>query len=71
MTPEQKAAWVMAQAAMLNAEIAAMEADNLKSASNGEAVVYGAREFRGVIDKYEGTLGWNAVIGLFHDKVPL
>lgn len=65
MTPEQKAAWVMAQAAMLNAEIVAMATANSERERRGEAYAYGEDQFREVIERYEGTLSWNGVVGLF------
>lgn len=65
MTPEQKAAFITAQAALFNAEIASMTAENMQRAALGHSMAYGAEQFEEVIRKYEGVLGHNAVITFF------
>lgn len=68
MTPEQKAAFVNAQAALLNAEIAGMQAENQHRLSRGETIAYGEDGFHEAFKRYEGVLGHNAVISFFHDQ---
>jgi len=65
MTPEQKAAFVVAQAALLNARIAAMNAANANRAITGLSPAYDEGDFAKLESYYEGALGWNAVITLF------
>ena len=67
MTDEQKAAFVNAQAAMMNGRIAEMVAANMQRAAEGHSMAYSSREFCEVIGEYEGTIGHNACIELFHD----
>lgn len=64
MTPEQQSAFIIAQAAMLNAEIATMQAENLHRASRGEATAYTEEVFQATTDKYS-CLTHNAVLSLF------
>jgi hypothetical protein len=52
MTAEQKAAFVMAQAACAHAEIAGMQAENQANLANGMSVIYGEPAFASVIEKY-------------------
>lgn len=52
MTPEQSAAYVMGQAACLNAEIAGMQAENMQRAALGQSMAYDEVAFIRVIDKY-------------------
>lgn len=63
MTPEQQAAYVMAQAACAMAEIAGMQAENQKRAHRGESPAYGEDAFNSVIER--NVIGHNAVLGLF------
>lgn len=65
MTPDQKSAYINAQAALLNAEIAMMQAENTHRELCGNSIAYGGDEFQKVIDKYEFILGHNAVIERF------
>lgn len=58
MDKEARVAFVIAQAAMLNAEIAAMNAANQMREMQGQAVAYGEEEFQGVLNKYS-HLGYN------------
>jgi hypothetical protein len=67
MTDEQKAAFVNAQAAMLNAKVAAMTAENQHRLSLGQSVAFGETEFHDTIQEYECVIGHNACIELFHD----
>lgn len=63
MTPEQKAAYVMAQAACAMAEVAAMDAENRWLVSVGRTPSYGAEAFEAVITR--NVIGHNAVLALF------
>lgn len=56
LTPEQTAAFANAQAALLNAEIKAMEAENMHRLHIGQSVAYGADEFERVIANYRQFL---------------
>ena len=62
MDDAQRAAFVMAQAALLNAEIAAMTAENQATIAMGSPPPYTLGNFREVIGRYEGILGHNAAI---------
>lgn len=67
MTPEQKAAYVVAQAALLNATMAQMTADNLFATSRGECAPYNELHFESHIQEFEATIGHNALMELFKD----
>ena len=57
MTAEQKAAYVKAQAAMLNAEIAAAQAENENRAHRGLSPAYDEKViFDNIIRRYEPNL---------------
>jgi hypothetical protein len=56
-----KVAYVLAQVACANAEIAGMQAENQLRALSGFLPAYGEKEFVAVIERY--TIGHNAVIG--------
>ena len=60
MTPEQSAAYVLAQAIAASAEIESMKAANWMREMKGETIAYGEKDFLDVIDKY--GLHHNAVI---------
>lgn len=64
MTPEQKAAFVMAQAACAMARIAAMQAENQHRIYRGEALAYTEQAFMAVID--DTCIGHDEVILLFN-----
>jgi hypothetical protein len=63
MTQEQQAAYVVAMAACVNAEVAAMQAENQQRANRGESVAYTESAFRDLITNY--GIHHNAVIGMF------
>ena len=63
MTPEQKAAFINAQAAILNAQIAGMVSENMNRANRGEALAYTEDDFTKLIDA--SCLGHNNVVGFF------
>lgn len=52
MTPEQKAAYIVAQTALLNAEIAQACAANIDRMDGGKAPAYGEHGFQQIIDRY-------------------
>lgn len=64
MTPEQAAAFVIAQAACAMTEVAAMLAEDRLAAIQGHNCHLG-NEYRAVIEQY--TVGHNAVLQLFQD----
>jgi hypothetical protein len=63
MTPEQKAAYVISQAACALAELEAMKAANWMRERRGEVIAYSEEAFMDLDKKY--CIGHNAVIGLF------
>lgn len=63
MTEEQKAAFIIAQAACAMARIAGMQAENVWCQSNGESLKYGEEAFAAIENEY--MIGYNAVIGYF------
>ena len=63
MTPEQQAAFIMAQAACLMAEIAGMQADNQHLAQAGLPPRYLSGDFHNVIAR--SGCGHNDVISFF------
>ena len=66
MTAEQKAAYVMAQAAMLNAEIAAAQAENENRAHCGLSPAYDEKViFDNIISRYD-NLSHNYLIEFFN-----
>lgn len=65
MTPEQKAAYVMAQSVSAMAAIEGMKAANREQAWRNCPLVYDKAAFDSVINDY--GLSHNAVMGLFRD----
>jgi len=63
MTPEQKAAYVTAQAACALAETAGMQAENQRRGRQGEPIAYTEIDFTNVI--LRNGIHHNAVIKLF------
>lgn len=66
MNEQQRSAFVIAQAAMLNAEIAAMQAENQMRAHRGETPAYADMEFNAVIGRYN-ILTWNGCLSYLRD----
>ena len=64
MTDEQKAAYVIAQAACLMATVAGMQAENQHRMNCGNSIAYGEEAFQRAID--ESYCTHNAVLALFH-----
>lgn len=67
MTPEQKAAFVYARAAMLNTLIAAMQAENSYRQMRGEILSYKEEAFFRIYEEYSHDLSSNAMLKLFLD----
>lgn len=65
MTPEQKAAFIMAQAASAIGQIFAMHAENAKYHFSGLETPYGKEEYAKVITDH--GLDHNAVVSFFQD----
>ena len=65
MTPEQKAAYIQAQAACAMADVAGMQAENMQREHRGEAMAYVEEDFVEIPNKY--GIHCNAVITFFHD----
>jgi hypothetical protein len=63
MTPEQRAAYIMAMAACAMAEVAGMQAENQARAHRGEATAYNEQAFNDVISR--NGIHHNAVLTLF------
>lgn len=65
MTPEQKAAYIMAQAASLMAEVAGMQAENQMRAHRGEALAYPEQAFADAVEHH--VVGHNEVVLFFRE----
>jgi len=65
MTPEQKAAYVMAQSVAAMATIEGMKAENRKREARGDTLAWNKESFDSVIENY--GLGHNQLMGLFRD----
>ena len=65
MTPEQKAAFIVAQAAMLNSLIAGMQAENAMRSHRGETPAYVEEDFFRLHQEYASVIGHNAVLEYF------
>lgn len=63
MTPEQQAAYIIAQAACMHAEIEGMRAANLGRVINNDPLLYTEADYAGLPDKY--GVHHNAVIAFF------
>ena len=63
MTDEQKAAYIMAQAACVMAETAAMQAENMQREHLGQSMTYNEDHFVALIAHY--GIHHNAVLSLF------
>lgn len=65
MTPEQKAAFVMAQAACAIALTHSLHAANLVSVGAGKGLVHGPEAFEALINQHQ--IGWNDVISFLQN----
>lgn len=63
MTPEQQAAFVIAQATCATADIVAMQAENAADIAAKARPTWTGADFRAVIERY--GIHHNAVIGFF------
>ncbi len=63
MTDEQKAAFIMAQAAVLNATVAGMVAENYEQMQRDGSLVYGEQDFQNRINA--SACHHNAVVTFF------
>lgn len=63
MTDEQKAAYIMAQAAAAMAAVAGMQAENAHRISCGQSIAYGEEAFIKVGEEY--TIHHNSVLSFF------
>jgi len=70
MTNNQAAAYVMAQAALMNCRVAGMVAENMQRAALGHSMAYGTDEFFAVEREFDAVIGHNAVCTLFLDSTP-
>lgn len=70
MTDEQKAAYVNAQTALLNAEIVGMVAENNQREAVGASMAYVEHDFNFVIQKYERMLSANSLDAFFREEPP-
>lgn len=66
MTPEQQAAFVNAQTALLNCEVAGMVAENQVRQSLGQSMAYDETAFVAKYKEYVNVLGHNAVVSFFN-----
>lgn len=67
MDKESRIALIIAQAAMLTAEIAMAQAANKERDLKGLNIAYGEDEMYAIIQRYESTLGYNEVILALRD----
>ncbi len=67
MDKESRIALIIAQAAMLNAEIAMAQAANKERDLRGLNIAYGEAEMFAIIQRYDSTLGYNEVILALRD----
>ena len=61
---EHDYAMVIAQVALLNCEVAGMQAENQQRAACGHSVAYGEDAFESVRKRYEPVIGYNAIISM-------
>lgn len=57
-------AFVLAQVALLNCEVAGMQAENTHRLSCGVSVAYGAVAFAAVRQQYEALIGSNEILNM-------
>jgi hypothetical protein len=67
MTPEQKAAFINAQTAMMLAEREIMIAENIEREKQGFSEANGPQQWQRFHDEWEPILGYNALITFFRD----
>jgi hypothetical protein len=67
MNQEARAAFIIAQAAMLNAEIAMMQAANQERQEQGKSIAYGEKQFHDTFTEYQYTIGYNSALEYLRD----
>jgi hypothetical protein len=67
MDQNAKTAFIIAQTAMMNAEMQLMIAENEERKRNGQALAYGENQWAALINKWEPILGYNALISYLRD----
>jgi len=65
MTPEERAAFIMAQAACLNAEVAGMVAENTYREMRGETIAFSEDAFVAVVNN--SICNYNAAASFLRD----
>jgi hypothetical protein len=65
MTPEQSAAFVNAQTALLCCRVQGMVAENKQREHTEQAMAYTADDFDAVYEAFDGVLGNNGCIDVF------
>lgn len=68
MTPDQAAAYVMAQSVLLSARIAGMMAENMQRQHRNESMAYTEEHFSAAAQEY--AVGHNTVLALYEDSQP-
>ena len=58
---------IVGTAALLNARIAAMEAENIHRIYQNVAVAYDEGTFQDETDKYKNILGYNSILSMFKE----
>jgi hypothetical protein len=61
---EGQYAMVMAQVALLNCEVAGMQAENAQRMSCGHSIAFAYDAFEEVRQRYESVIGFNAIAAL-------
>ncbi len=67
MTPEQKAAFINAQTAMMHAEMQGMIAENWERQQRGHSLAHGPQQWQEFQSRWETVIGYNAVILFFRE----
>ncbi len=65
MSPEQSAAFVFAQASMMNIEAEEMRAENAEREQRGASPAYGSTQWALFRERWEPVLGYNAILSLY------
>lgn len=66
MTQEQKASFINAQTAMMQAEMNMMLAENQNRLNNNESLAYTEDQFLNFMQRWEPILGYNSLILFFN-----
>lgn len=68
MTPEQKAAFINAQTALLNCEVAGMIAENQARQRHNWSLAYEEAAFDSLFRRYAPILNHEAILNLFENE---